>query len=663
MKSSTQNIACWVLPIMLLISPSNILPAYGQEDVASDGKVETRGTAPDSVEDARLPSGFVTRIPLDEVGPAGDGLASALERAPGVYVRRQSSFGQPAYIQVRGGNPRQVVVLLNGVRVKVPTGLGFDVGSLAVSGLDEARVYRGGSGVIHGAGALTGALELRAAPTYREGWEMRGRALTGSFGTTEFGARAEGSNEAGSARIVVNRRQSDGDFPFIDAQGVAADRVNNGHDRLHLLASGAWDGGGRYLGATVLLDTGVSGVAGPSEFQQTFGEATFRERRLIATSDGGARGVLSGDGWALDFDRVFGMQYRRQDYRNDEAILGGQPFETHASSVGIDSGANFSLYTDAGNFARVAVSARREAYTTLEEIDGVERLDVRRSTLGAAISDEQLLLDDKLSLIGVARLERLKQDSDITFPRTGALGAIYRAKPWIEFRGNFARTWRPPDFDELYIETEFIRGNPELEPERAWLGDAGITLRAKEERARAEIVSFWGRTYDQILFLPVSAYVIEARNLEQVNSAGIEFLGAFSPLARTPLSLSYTLTDARRPTLPDRVPLPNQPRHRLEAMARADLSQMERLFNIPKLQLETRASWRSEIALDNFASQTNPAWWRVDVGVVVSPVSWLRLRADGTNLLDHRRAVDGLQRPLSGRAFFVSMEFVAEAIP
>ena len=115
--------------------------------------------------------------------------------------------------------------------------------------------------------------------------------------------------------------------------------------------------------------------------------------------------------------------------------------------------------------------------------------------------------------------------------------------------------------------------------------------------------------------------------------------------------------------MPDRVPLPNQPRHRLEAMARADLSQMERLFNIPKLQLETRASWRSEIALDNFASQTNPAWWRVDVGVVVSPVSWLRLRADGTNLLDHRRAVDGLQRPLPGRAFFVSMEFVAEAIP
>lgn len=658
MRTFSQKFTTWVtLATLLILSPPAVLLAHGEEDAPVDGSVETRGNAPDAVEDARLPSGFVTRIPLDEVGPAGDGLASALERAPGVYVRRSSSFGQPAYIQVRGGNPRQVVVLLNGVRVKVPTGLGFDVGSLAVAGLDEARVYRGGSGVVHGAGALTGALELRAAPTYREGWEVRGRALTGSFGTTEFGARAEGSNNAGSARIVVNRRQSDGDFMFEDAQGVPARRVNNGHDRLHLLASGAWDEGGRHLGATLLLDSGESGVAGPSEFQQTFGEAKFREHRLIATTDGGARGVLSGDGWTLDFQRVFGMQYRRQDYRNDEAILGGGQFETHASSVGMDSGAQFALFTDAGNFATLAFSARREVYTTLEESD--ERLDVMRRTFGLALSDEQLLFGDKLSLIGVARLERIEQDELLMHPTTGAIGAIVRAKPWLDFRGNIARTWRPPDFDELYIETEFIRGNPELQPERALLADAGVTFLAKDEIARAEIVGFYGRTTDQIMFLPVSAYVIEARNLALVNSAGVEFLSAFSPIKRTPLTLAYTLTEAERPNLPDRTPLPNQPRHRIEATARADLSRLDWLLDLPKLQLETRASWRSSIALDNFASQTNPGWLRLDVGLVVAPKSWLRLRADATNLLDYRRAVDGLQRPLPGRAYFFSMELVA----
>jgi outer membrane receptor protein involved in Fe transport len=89
------------------------------------------------------------------------------------------------------------------------------------------------------------------------------------------------------------------------------------------------------------------------------------------------------------------------------------------------------------------------------------------------------------------------------------------------------------------------------------------------------------------------------------------------------------------------------------------LSRLDWLLDLPKLQLETRASWRSSIALDNFASQTNPGWLRLDVGLVVAPKSWLRLRADATNLLDYRRAVDGLQRPLPGRAYFFSMELVA----
>ncbi|WP_230470195.1 TonB-dependent receptor, partial [Lujinxingia vulgaris] len=94
-------------------------------------------------EDARHPSGFVTRVRLGDGGAAEETLGAALEQVEGVQLSRASSPGQPAYVSVRGGSPRQLVVYLDGLRLSSPAGLGFDVGQLGVGGLASADVFRG----------------------------------------------------------------------------------------------------------------------------------------------------------------------------------------------------------------------------------------------------------------------------------------------------------------------------------------------------------------------------------------------------------------------------------------------------------------------------------------------------------------------------------------
>ena len=650
-----------ILARALILLPLLVLGARTARAQTDPHTVETRADSSQSVEDPRIPSGFVTRIDLGEDDLAGDGLASALESAPGISIRRQSSFGQPAYLQIRGGNPRQVVVLLNGIRVKVPSGLGFDVGSLGIAGFDSARLYRGSSGVIHGAGALAGALELRAAPTRTRGWMTRGKLLTGSFGTRELSARAEGANHLGSARLTASQRMSRGDFSFEDRQQVSARRNNNAHQRTSVLASGAWRSMGRRLGGTVFYEQGRSGVPGPSEFQQVFGSSTFTEKRLIAATDSEIRDILSGQGWSIDFERAFGLQWRDQIYANPNAVLGGGAFESNSTSVGLDSSVSAALYNQSNNFLRARLSARRENLDT--STSDSSRLHAQRATLGAALSDEQLLFDERLSLVGVARLEKIEELERTWTPFTGAVGALVRPAAWMTLRGNVARTFRAPDFDELYLQTEFIRGNPELEPEKGALTDLGIGLHRQDERLSGELTFFGGVTRDQIAFLPASAYLIEARNLGRVRTLGAEVSAAALPHPRLPLSANYTLTDAVRTDAS--LPLPNQPRHRINATAQLDLSHLSlsAARALPALRLETRVAWRSAIALDTFATTQNPGWWRLDAGAVISPTSWLRLRADGTNLLNYRRAVDGLQRPLPGRAFFLSIELEAEPTP
>ena len=628
----------------------------GQAPGPGDNTVRTDARA---VEDPRLPSGFVTRVDISDTSPGEGGLTGALERAPGLYVRRQSSYGQPAYVQVRGGNPRQVVVLLNGVRVRVPSGLGFDVGSLSATGLDEARVFRGGAGMIYGAGALTGAVALRSAPEEDQGHRLSARATGGSFGTREVQVLAEDtSEELGAGRFAASWRQSEGDFAFVDEQGTRHVRLNNDHRRLHVLGSGAWYGAGRHLGGTILFDQGWSGVAGPSEFQRAYGRARFEERRLIVTTDATVRDILGGDGWTVDFARVFGMQWRDQRYANPEAVLGGGDYDARSTVINTEGGAEFSLYTQANNFARLRLESRREDYDGRQSATGLPgQLAATRSTQGVSLTDEQLLAGGRVSLIGVARAERIASErlERWRWPVTGALGAVWRARPWLRLATNAARTWRPPDFDELYLDTEFVRGDPGLDPERAWQTDVGARLGRARGPWRAEVVGFWGRTQDLITFLPVTAYLYRAANFATVTSRGVEASGDVALWPRLPVGVSYTFTDAWRQALPW-APLPNQPRHRLEWDAALNLRRIDWLGDWPRLRLEARAAWRSRIALDSFDSRSNPAWWRLDVGLVASPRTWLTGRCDLNNLLDYQRAVDGLQRPLPGRSLFCSIQ-------
>lgn len=630
--------------------------AQASADAGEERTATTVARPQDAVEDPRFASGTVTRVPLEGEGPSGDRLPSALERVSGVYVRRQSSFGQPAYVQIRGGNPRQSVVLLNGVRVSLPTGLGFDVGSLGVRGFDEVRVYRGASSIMHGAGALTGAVELRAEPPRNQPTSASARVGAGSFGTRTIGTQAAASGRLGAGRLAASFRHSDGDFPFVDAQGVPDRRINNDYAQLHTLGTAGWGETQRRVDATLLYNQGARGVAGLSEFQRTFDGARLQERRLVLATRGRQRAIARGDGWVLDLEERAGLQWRELDYTNDTSVIGQSTFASDASAVTVDAAAEAALYTDAGNFSRASIELRHQDYSSRSDVGGdARRLRAGRDAYALALGSEQLVWGDALSLTAAGRVEAIEGERRDWTPLIGGIGAIWRVHPAVRIFANAARTYRVPDFDELYLDTEFVRGTPDLRAERAWVADAAVRLGAPEGRASLEVVGYGRRTEDQIAFLPVTAYLYQAQNLREVLARGVEATGSIDPINRVRVSAGYTFTDAFRVDLPE-LPLPNQPRHRLDARMEISLARLAWLGRLPGLAVTGRAAWRSEIALDTFASTINPGWWRLDIGARVAPTRWITLRADVTNLLDVRRALDTLQRPLPGRAFFISMD-------
>jgi outer membrane receptor protein involved in Fe transport len=276
-----------------------------------------------------------------------------------------------------------------------------------------------------------------------------------------------------------------------------------------------------------------------------------------------------------------------------------------------------------------------------------------------SISDEHLLLNQRVSLVGAIRAEFISaQPTDLPALLMPAIGLIAKPASWLDVRVNLARTARAPDMDELYLDIESVRGNPDLNPERAWVSDVAVELRPHPALV-IESVLFGQRAEEQIRFVPRSAYLIQASNLGRTLTWGVEQTLAWRPASRVNIQGTYTLTRARFDT-PTGTPLPNQPEHRLWARADVSLGRLSWTRWVRGRDgLHLFAQWdaRSTIYLDNFARLANNPIHLARVGASLRVGAGWMVRMDAQNLFDQRSALDSFQRPLPGRTLTLALRW------
>jgi iron complex outermembrane receptor protein len=198
----------------------------------------------DSPPDAR-PFETVVTVPPPAAAPRADGLASGsvvspedsprahddvgtlMLQVPGVTTARTGGLGSFTTLSLRGSNPDQVRVYIDGVPVAIAEGGGVDLSTLPLGDVERVEVYRGQAPLAFGESALGGILSITTrtpgAPS------LGARAGAGSFGTY-FGDVAAGGR-AGRLRLYlgVHGLSSKGDYPYPNDNGTplnpADDRV------------------------------------------------------------------------------------------------------------------------------------------------------------------------------------------------------------------------------------------------------------------------------------------------------------------------------------------------------------------------------------------------------------------------------------------------------
>ena len=84
----------------------------------------------------------------------------ALRQVPGVEIRRSGSFGKTTSITIRGANPNQVQVLVDGVRVKSTTTGQAELSDLSPDLIERIEVIRGPQSTLYGADAIGGVINI-----------------------------------------------------------------------------------------------------------------------------------------------------------------------------------------------------------------------------------------------------------------------------------------------------------------------------------------------------------------------------------------------------------------------------------------------------------------------------------------------------------------------
>lgn len=604
----------------------SLLPSVA---LAQDYSVTTVGDAT-----AEEPSVAATALEIEPAESPGADLAETLAEVPGVHPRR-TSFGQTAYATIRGGNTRQLWVEWEGLRLSPPFGPGYDLSSSSLLGFDQVIVWRGPAATFRGSGALTGALEFRTRHAPEAGAGVRASAVAGSHDSSDLRVEGGAAGDELSVRVGAARRASEGDFEFVDEQGVQHSRINNDHERVGVFASLRKRAGDTSALASFAYDGGERGTPGLSEFQEQFRFARLTDRHVLGLVRVDHRNIAD----ELDGHVVVGHQRRRLIYENPVPFLAGEPIEetTDASTSEVSLGS--SLFRDSVT-AMMELSSRRETWTT-------DDVSAARLLGGFGGSLEKRFADDTFGIWGAARAEMVRHWGAVVTP---SLGAWWMPEAWT-LRVNAGRTFRSPDLDELYLETEGVRGNADLVPESAWSADVGVDYRLDGTTLSATY--FERIAEDEILFLPVSAYLVEARNIEGTHARGAEAAVA-GHYGRLFGKVSYALVDARfRET---GAPAPLQPPHRAFARLETELGGvgLPLLARTRKLRLVGEVEARSRIFLDAFGNRTDGPTGFVDFGLVGGQrvIGW---SAFVRNVFDVQTAVDALQQPLPGRTVWFAL--------
>ncbi len=552
--------------------------------------------------------------------------------------------GQRQTLTLRGAAAQQLLLLYNGVPLNSALGGGADLSLFIFNDLAAFMVLRGSEGALYGDGAMAGSVELLGQELLADYGRnsLYARVSGGSLGTWSVSGQGQVYWKNGGAQLSLGGRLWQGEFDYIDDNGTARRRTNND---------------GRILGSTL------------SVAQKLRGQSTLRAFTHVSASEKGVPGPNQLESFTarqsaikyllgVNLDLRPKWRYLPRFLINSHFTFDKLHFSDPQPALGPASDNLDRLITaKVGLRASFAPHSTQRLGTTLHL--GITKLLAGGSYLETGRFEYHFSLFDYMTLAGGALLLRFAVALGGTntllkvLPDGGLRWKILRHHKNIKEMSLFIRGGRGvrfPSFYELYLVQNGLKPNPKLLEEGSWEISGGLFLDHK--KMRAEVAAFHRWQENLILFVPVTATIIEAQNFAKSRAYGLEAEFSGQWYLTWAASYSYTLT---RFGTGESLELPGYPRHKGSFKLGYDIhiyswGEERNIILTPWL----RGEYQSSMRIDRLNNQTEEGRILLSLGLDARFPFDIHCAFWVDNLLNKRDAVDALQYPLSGRTYMFS---------
>jgi vitamin B12 transporter len=536
-------------------------------------------------------------------------VVDALRDVAGIGIVESGSAGHATSAFLRGANPAQALILVDGVDVNDPFFGGVDLSTLLIGGVERIEVVRGPQSPLYGSDAMAGVVNIitGARPDGRLGTAT---FEGGSLSTFREALQLGGKSGATEWSLTGARHDTGGQFTNDDFHGTQV----NARARTEV-------GAGSFLTLNGLYDDARVGVPFDNG-------AVSTQRRFDSTLGvGGLEWELHRSA-LLNLDVKAGYTRRTADFSDPEDAFSQTSHDLATRwRAGVQDLAVIGVHA-------VTIGVEQQWEDVTATSNGDPALDQSTKT-------SSVYAQDKLDLGPFSASVGGRWDHHSTFGGhfTGRVSAAYRISPSWRVRAAGGSAFRAPSAGELSYP---FYGNPNLNPETNHSYEAGVDF--TKGVATLSLTGFQSNYRDLITFDPntfVAANIAKARIRGVEATAGVRLTDALRA------DVSYTYLDTLDETTGKE--LYRRPRHAgTVALAYASgpfsARAAARLFGR-----------RLETDFTTFEDRDNAGYVKTDLAAAYRVSTSLKLNARLENLFD-RRYEEALGFPAPGRTFFAGAE-------
>lgn len=498
------------------------------------------------VRDATRPVYVINREEIEAQGART--VKEALRFVPGILPDGTvgTELGGLSGQFIRGSNTGQVLILLNGRPINNLGSGGFDLSEITTDIVERIEVLPGGGSTLYGSDAIGGTINIITRRPTKD-ITTTAQLRFGSHDLNEQSIQNSGKQGNVSWLVGYNRTRANNNFdysiPEVDFDGTR-ENADVLYNNLNLQVNAELNERQSLSFNTIYLakDQGVpGGVAIPQISQAAFNSLTDNNRKYTdqVLTDLTWNAKLGKADDSLLTAKVY-LDFLNTRFDNRTDISNQQQFDNNQKSLGFQVQHNWQIAQNQNityGFDYRNVSAQN---VTRNLVDSTETENYDDSIGQGAVFAKYLVdvtPDVRLNL-GLRQDFNSLINGSVTSP---AVGARWNLAEKTTVRANYIRNFRVPTLFNLFSNSPFAQGNPDLKPERGNSFDVGIDQQLGDI-GLLRLTFFNNTITDNIAYDNVN---FTYENIGKVRTNGIELALNLQLAKNFYFSGNYTLNDPK----------------------------------------------------------------------------------------------------------------------